>query len=147
MTFVNSTKRLAMVLAWENLQEVFVMLVVVIFYLTGAFYIYGLLFLAIGFSGFSSWLLMLVKTSTSSEIYPGHFWLPYFCQAFLSHFYRKRYGFERAFFVPCPSSPHFGTFCDSDAGRNTPSRILFCACPHRIAPSGWCMALNYSYCS
>ena len=26
--------------------------------------------------------------------------------------------------------------CDSDTGRNTPSRILLCACPHRVVPSG-----------
>ena len=30
----------------------------------------------------------------------------------------------------------FGTFCDSDACRNTPSRIFLCACPHRVVPSG-----------
>ena len=40
-----------------------------------------------------------------------------------------------------------GRFCDSDAGRNTPSRILLCACPHGVVPFGWCMDLNYSYCS
>ena len=33
--------------------------------------------------------------------------------------------------------------CDSDTGRNTPSRILLCACPHRVVPSGWRMDLNY----
>ena len=27
-------------------------------------------------------------------------------------------------------------FCDSDADRDTPSRILLCACPHRVVPSG-----------
>ena len=44
--------------------------------------------------------------------------------------------------------PHiFDTFCDSDDGRNTPSRILICACPHRVVPSGWRTDLNYSYCS
>ena len=44
--------------------------------------------------------------------------------------------------------PHnFDTFCDPDAGRNTPSRILLCACPHSVVPSGWRMDLNYWYCS
>ena len=67
-------------------------------------------------------------------LYPGYFWLLYFCQAFLSHFYRERYGFERVFFthrrfLPCISFPHCGTFCDTDAGRSTPFRILLCACP------------------
>ena len=44
--------------------------------------------------------------------------------------------------------PHmFDRFCDSDAGRNTPSRFLLCVCPHRVVPSGWRRDLNYSYCS
>ena len=37
-----------MLLAWENLQEVFVMLIVVVVFLTGAFYISRLLFYATG---------------------------------------------------------------------------------------------------
>ena len=41
----------------------------------------------------------------------------------------------------------FDTFCDSDVDRNTPSRILLCACPRRVVPSGWLMDLNHSYCS
>ena len=43
--------------------------------------------------------------------------------------------------------PHISArFCDSDADRNTPSRILLCAYPIRVVPSGWRMVLNYSYC-
>ena len=43
--------------------------------------------------------------------------------------------------------PHIlARFCDSDVGRNTPSRILLCACPHKVVLSGWHMVLNYSYC-
>ena len=80
------------------------------------------------------WLLRALKAYTSSELYPGYFRLLYFCQAFPSHFYRERYSFERAFFthrcfLPCTPSPHCRTFGDSDAGRNTPSRTLLCACP------------------
>ena len=90
MAFVNLTKLPAMVLAWENLQEVFVMLVVVVVFLTGGFYISGLLFLA---TGTPPWLLQSVNASTSSELYPGYFLLLYFCQAFPSQFYRERYGF------------------------------------------------------
>ena len=41
----------------------------------------------------------------------------------------------------------FGTFCDSGEGRNILSRILLCACPHRVVPFDWRMDLNYSYCS
>ena len=48
--------------------------------------------------------------------------------------------------LPCTPSLYFDTFCDLDTGRNTPSRILHCPCPHKIVLSGWCMVLNYSYC-
>ena len=42
--------------------------------------------------------------------------------------------------------PHIlACFCDSDVGRNTLSRILLCACPHRIVPSCWRIVWNYSY--
>ena len=71
------------------------MLIVVVF-LTGGFYISGLLFLA---TGTPPRLLRLAKASTSSDPYPDYFRLLYFCQAFASHFYRERYGFERAFFT------------------------------------------------
>ena len=98
-----------MVLAWENLQEVFVMLVVVVVFLTGGFYISGLLFLA---TGTPPWLLRPVKASTSSELYPGYFQLLYFCQAFPSQFYRGHYSFEWEFFIhrrflPYAPSPTF----------------------------------------
>ena len=33
--------------------------------------------------------------------------------------------------------------CDSGEGRNTPSRILLCACPHRVVSFSWRMDLNY----
>ena len=140
-----------MVLAWGNLQEVFVMLtVIVVVLLTGGFYVSGLLFHVIGTP---HQLLRSVKTSTSSDLYSGYFRLLYFCQAFPSYFYGERYYFEQAFFTHryffyLALLPYiFGTFCDSDASKNTQSRILLCACPHRVVPSGWRMVLNYSYCS
>ena len=119
-----------------------------LFYLTGGFYVSELLFLA---TSTPPWFLRPIKASTSSELYPGYFRLLYFCQAFPSQLYRECYGFERAFFthrrfLPWTPSPHFGMFCDSEAGRNTPSRILLCACPHKVVLSGWHMVLNYSYC-
>ena len=49
--------------------------------------------------GTPRWLLRPVKASTSSELYPGYFWLLYFFRAFPSDFYRERNGFERAFFT------------------------------------------------
>ena len=122
-----------MVLAWENLQEVFVMLVVVVVFLTGGFHISGLLFLA---ANTPPWLLRPVKASTSFELYPDYFRLLYFCQTFLSQFYRECYGFEWAFFTLRSFTDIFGTLCDSDVDRTTPSRIFLCACPHRVVPSG-----------
>ena len=109
------------------------------FYLTGGFYISGLLFFA---TGTPLWLLRPVKASTSSELYPGYFRLLYFCQVFSSHFYRERYGFEwaffthRRFFTLHPFPTFLARFCGSDAGKNTPTRFFLCACPHRVVPSG-----------
>ena len=65
--------------------------------------------------------------------------------------YRKCYGFKRVFFthryfLSSTPFPHFDTTCDSDAGRNTPSRIPLCSCPHKVVPSSWHMVLNYLYC-
>ena len=113
-----------------------------LFFYTGGFYISGILFLA---TGTPPWLLRPVKASTSSELYPGYFRLLYFCQVFSSQFYRKRYGFEWAFFIrkrflPYAPFSHFGTFLWLR------SRIFLYACPHRVVPSGWRMDLNYSYC-
>ena len=63
VTFVNLTKLSAMVLAWENFYEFFVMVVVVVVvFLTRGFYISGLLFLA---TGTPPCLLRSVKASTS----------------------------------------------------------------------------------
>ena len=60
------------------------MLVAVVVFLNGDFYISGLLFLAIGTP---PWLLRPVKVSISSELYHGYFQLLYFCQAFSSGFF------------------------------------------------------------
>ena len=85
------------------------MFVVIVFYLTGGFYISGLLFLA---TSTPPWLLRPVKASTSSELYPGCFSLLYFSQAFPSQLYRERYSLEWAFFtrrsfLPYAPSPTF----------------------------------------
>ena len=110
MFLEDSAKLPAMVLAWENLQEVFIMLVVVVVaFLTGGFYISGLLFLAVGTP---PWLLRPMKASTSSELYAGFLQLFHFYQAFASQFYHEHYGFEWVIFtyrhfLPCTHSPHF----------------------------------------
>ena len=49
-------------------------------------------------------------------------------------------------FLPGTPSLRFGAFCDSNAGRNTPSRILLCVYQHKVVLSGWRMVLSYSYC-
>ena len=74
--------------SWENLQEIFVMLVVVavVAFVTGGFCVSRILFLA---SGTPPWLLRPMKASTSSKLYSGYFRLLYFCQAFASHFLSK----------------------------------------------------------
>ena len=136
--------------AWENLQEVFVTLVVVIVvYLTGGFYVSGLLFLA---SVTPPWLLRPAKDSTSSELYPAYFRLLYFLPGFFVTFLPRLLRFWVGIFYPqalfafCSFPTFLARFCDSDMGRNTPSRILLCAFPHIVVLSGWRMDLNYAYC-
>ena len=118
----DSTKLPALVLAGGTSEGFFDVGSCCYFILTRRFYISGLLSLP---TGTSPWLFRPVKASTISELCSGYFRLLYFCQAFPSHFYRERYAFERAFFtyrrfLKCVSSPHFGTFCDSDAGTPHP---------------------------
>ena len=89
---------------------------------------------------------------TNSELYPGYFRLLYFCQAFHSFtasatVLSGRFFTRGRFLSYAPSPTFFGTFCDSDAGRNIPCRIFLCTYPHRVVPSDWRMNLNYSYCS
>ena len=116
------------------------------FYLTGGFYISGLLFFA---TGTPLWLLRPVKASTSSELYPGYFRLLYFCQAYsvtaLTRALRFWVGicYPQAFLTLRSFIDIFGTFCNSDAVGTPPSRIFLCACPHRVVPAGWRMDLNY----
>ena len=119
-------------------------------FLTGGFYVSGLLFPCHRHS------------TPASQTREGLHWLwvlPWllsvalFFQAFLPQFYCERYGFEWAFFIHrrffnlCSFTDIFGTFCNSNVGRNTPPRILLYTCPHRVVSSGWRMDLNYSYCS
>ena len=47
----------------------------------------------------------------------------------------RRFFAHRVFYLAL--LPHtLARFCDSDVGRNTLSRILLCACPHKVLPSG-----------
>ena len=134
--FTSSANSTVTCFAWENLQEFFVMLVAEMLLLSSleGFFVSGLLFLA---TNTPTCLLRPVKASTISEFYPGYFQLLNFCQAFPPQFYQPQ-----AFFTLCFLTNIFGTVCDSDAGRNTPSRILLCAWPHRVLSSSWFMGLN-----
>ena len=115
-------------------------------YLTGGFYISGLLFLA---TGTPPWLSGPWRPPPALSFYPGYFRLLCFYQAFPSQFYHKRHGFEWAFFtrrrfLPYASSPKsLARFVT----QMRASKIFLCACPHRVVPSGWRLGLNYSYCS
>ena len=139
-----------MVLAWENLQEVFVMLaVVVVVLLTGGFYVSRFFSMSsalhLGFSG--PWRPPTALSSTLATL--GCFT---FARLFRHIFPASATILSRHFLATgvfyLKLLPYiFGTFCDSDAGRNTPSRILLCVCPRRAVPSGWRMVLNYWYCS
>ena len=140
-----------MVHCLEEPQRGFCELVLVmLFFLTGGFYVSGLLFFS---TGTPRLLLRHVKVSTSSELYPGYIQLLYFLPDFsvtvLLRALRCWMGifYPQAFFTLRSFIDIFDTFCDSDAGRNTPSRILLCACTHGVVPSGWRIDLNYSYCS
>ena len=68
--------------------------------------------------------------------FPGFSYLPQVLRFWASAFY------PQVFFTL-----HSSFFCNSDAGRNTPSRTLLCACPHKVTPSGQGIALKYLYCS
>ena len=93
MSLGDLTKLPAMVLAWENRQEVFVMLVFVVVFLTGGFYVSGQLFHP---TGTPPWLLRPVKTSTSSELYPGFFG----CFTFTFSFLPRALRFWAGIFYP-----------------------------------------------
>ena len=76
-----------MVLAWENLKEVFVLLfifdIVIFIYLHLSMFFNLLLYLHLisrllcHVTGTPPWFLRPVKASTSSELYPDYFWLPF----------------------------------------------------------------------
>ena len=130
-----------MVPAWENLQEVFVILVVVVVVLPRwRFLRFRATFPCHRHSTLASqdregfhqlwalpWLLSvaLLLPGFSVTVLPRVlcFWVGVF--------------YSRAFFTL------HSFVCDSDEGRNTPSRILLCSCPHRVVPSGWRVDLNY----
>ena len=67
-----------------------------LFFLTGSFKVSGLLFLA---TGTPPRLLRPVKISTSSELYPGYFWLLYFLPGFFVTFLSRALRFWVAFFT------------------------------------------------
>ena len=131
-----------MVLAWENLWEVFVMLVVVVVF-TSPEVFHSLLFDIIPHSSVSH-RRVLHSFYTFS---PAHhreicdtFILTFlgFSVTVLPQALRFCVGvfYLQAFFTLRSFTNICGTFFDSDEGRNTPSRILLCAYPHKVVPSG-----------
>ena len=131
-----------MVLAWENLQEVFVMLVVVVVLPHWRFFIHSLLFDAIPHPSVSYrrvFTPILYFQPSSSQSDSRHFILTFLGFSFLP----RVLWFWAGFFYPWVFFTIHSFVCDADVGRNTPSRIFLCACPHRVVPSRWRMALNY----
>ena len=137
MSLGDLTKLLAMVLLLGRASRRFLWCwLLLLLFLTGGFYVSGLLFLA---TGTPPWLLRPVKASTNSELYSDYFRLLYFCQVFSSHFYRAHYSFEWAFFTRrCFFTLQFSLtflarFCDSDAGGNTTPHLGHSlSCPFRL---------------
>ena len=79
------------------------------FYLTGGFYVSGLLFLA---TGPPPWLVRPVKATTSSVLYPGYFRFLYFLLGFYCEGYSLEWAFftHRRFFYLAFFPIFFGTF-------------------------------------
>ena len=99
------------------------------------FFVLGLLFYA---TSTPPWLLRTLKTSTGSELYPGYFQfllLPGSSITSLSHFIASATVFSGlllrtgAFYLALLHT--FWHICDSDASRNTLSRIFLYECSHR----------------
>ena len=119
-----------------------------LFFLIGGFYVSELLFLA---TSTPSWLLRSAKAFTSPSTLAtfGSFTFARLPVTVLPRALRFSEGifYPEAFFTSRSFTDIFDTFCDSNASRNTQSRILLSACPHRVVPSDWRMDLNNSYCS
>ena len=128
--------------AWENLQDVSVMsAVVVIFDLTGGF----------SFHCFTTSSLTLPWAIAGSftphfvlSAHPIAVWFAItFILTFLGFSFLPRVlRFWVGIFFPHVFFTLHSFVCDSGEGRNTPSRVFLCACPHRVVSSGWRMGLN-----
>ena len=138
-TFVNSIKLPAMILSWKNLQEVFLMLVIVVVLPHWKFLRARATFPCYQHSTLVS---QAREGLHSSELYPGYFRLLYFCQAFPSQLYRERYGFEWVLFtysrfLPCTPYPHFVTILWLRCWQEHPIQDPPLACPHKVDRRGW----------
>ena len=131
-----------MVLAWENLQEVFVMLIVVVVIFAHWRFLISLFIDVIPHPSVSyrrlfTPILYFQPSSLQSNSRRCHF---NFSGLFI---FTASATVLSGFFVPQAFFTLLSCACDSDVGRNTPSRIFLYVCPHRVVPSGWCMDLNY----
>ena len=149
MSLGGLTKLPAMVFAWE----VFVMLVVVVVVFTSLEVFHSLLFDVISHPSVSyrrvfTPIIYFQPSSSQSDLRHFHFNLSWLFR----HIFTVSATVLSGRFIPTGIfyltllSHIFGTFCNSAEGRNTPSRILLCACSHRVVRYGWRMDLNYSYC-
>ena len=140
-----------MVLAWENLHEDFVMLIVLVvvvlahwrFFIFIAFWRHPLPFRELSLGFYTHFMLsakLIVEWFATLSF--QFFW------GFPSQLYSECYGrfLTTSVFYFAFLHHLLARFCNSDAGRNTPSRILVCVYPHKVVLSGWRMILNYSYC-
>ena len=133
-----------MVLAWENLQEVSVMLVVVVVLphwrlFTHCFSTSSLTpHPSVSYRRVFTPILYFQSSSSQSDSRHFHFNLPgFFCRSLTASatVLRGRSLPTGAFYFAL--LPHIlACFCDSDGGRKTPSKILLCACPDKVVPSG-----------
>ena len=150
-TFVNSIKLPAMILSWKNLQEVFLMLFIVVVLPHWKFLRARATFPCYQHSTLASqareglhqlwtlpWLLSIALLLPGFSITA----LPRALRFWVGAFYLQ------AFFYLALLTHILSRFCDSDAGRNTPSRILLWPALTKLslAAEDWRMILNYSYC-
>ena len=135
MSLEDSTKLPAMVLAWENFQEVFVMLVVVVVFLPHwRFFIHCL-----------STSSLTLPWTIAGLLHPFYTFSPAHCRVIHDTFILTFLGFSflprvlrfwAGFFYPQAFFTLHSFVCDSDVGRNTQSRIFLRDCPHGVVPSG-----------
>ena len=150
-TFVNSIKLPAMILSWKNLQEVFLMLVIVVVLPHWKFLRARATFPCYQHSTLASQAREGLHQPLNSTL--ATFDCFTFARLFHHSFTASATVLSGCFlptvvFYLALLTHILSRFCDSDAGRNTPSRILLWPALTKltVAAEDWRMVLNYSYC-